>query len=64
MVQDGPTNTGYGTTNADAGEGIGMLKRGFKKILKKQFTHIRTYFGGRSYPNLVCVRNLRTYVRT
>ena len=63
MVQDGPTNTGYGTTNADAGEGIGMLK-GIRKNIKKQLIHIRTYFGGRSYPNLVCVRNLRTYVRT
>ena len=26
-------------------------------------TYVRTYFGGRSYPNLACVRNRRTYVR-
>ena len=30
----GTTNTGYGTTNADAGVGIG-LKGGFKKITEK-----------------------------
>ena len=29
------TNIGYGTTNADAGVGIGMLKGGFKNLTKK-----------------------------
>ena len=28
------TNVGYGTTNADAGGGIGMLKGGLKKYIQ------------------------------
>ena len=30
-----PTNIGYGTTNANAGVGIGMLKGGFKNLIEK-----------------------------
>ena len=31
----GTTNVGYGTTNTDAGVGIGLLKGGFKNLIKK-----------------------------
>ena len=32
----GTTNIGHGTTNADAGVGIGMERGGFEKLTKKQ----------------------------
>ena len=31
----GTTNAVYGTTDADAGMGIGLLKEGFKELIEK-----------------------------
>ena len=61
MVQDGPTNTGYGTTNADAGEGIGMLK-GIRKNIK-QAINSHTYVLWWAIIPKSCLCKEPTYVR-
>ena len=61
MVQDGPTNTGYGTTNADAGEGIGMLK-GIRKNIKKEINS-HTYVLWWAIIPKSCLCKEPTYVR-
>ena len=61
MVQDGPTNTGYGTTNADAGEGIGMLK-GIRKNIKKAINS-HTYVLWWAIIPKSCLCKEPTYVR-
>ena len=61
MVQDGPTNTGYGTTNADAREGIGMLK-GIQKNIKKAINS-HTYVLWWAIIPKSCLCKEPTYVR-